>query len=97
MEKLYGGSLSDYADSMAQEIEKALDEVRSEAGLPPLPSPADADPTDLQNRRVLFIAIARGLIRHLQTKNEAFEIKVSVANHPTVTTHPDIKVKEPPP
>ncbi len=88
MEKLYSGSLNVFADSMALEMEKALDEVRSEAGLPQLPSPAD--PKDLENRRILFIAIARGVIRHLQKKNQAFEIKVKVQNHPSVTTYPDI-------
>ncbi len=99
--ELYGGSLDDdataYAESMASEIEKALDEVRIEAGLGPVPKPADPEEVteDLKNRRILFIAIARGVIRHLANKEQAFEIDVQVGSHPTVTTHPDIQVKPP--
>ena len=97
--ELNGGSIknnyADYADSMAEEIEKAMDEVRIEAGLKPLPSPAGADPEDLKNRRILFVAIARGVIRHLEKKEKAFEINVKVQNHPNVSTYPDIQVKSP--
>lgn len=95
--KLNGGSLknnyADYANSMAAEIEKAMDEVRAEAGLEPLPFPAD--PEDLKNRRILYIAIARGVIRHLEKKEKAFKIDVKVQNHPNITTYPDIQVKTP--
>lgn len=91
MEELHGGSLGQFADSMAEEMENALDEVRIEAGLLPLPNPAH--PKDLENRRILFSAIARGVVRHLQKKNEAFEITVKVPPHPSVTTYPAVQVK----
>lgn len=90
---LYGGSLNGFADSMAQEIEKALDEARIEAGFGPLPAPGNED--DLKNRRVLFIAIARGVINHLAKHQQAFEISVKVAKHPKVKAHPVINVKKP--
>jgi hypothetical protein len=96
MTELYGGTLGldDFAGSMAEEIEKALDEVRQERGYTALPKPPTADKNDLDDRRMFFVAIARGVIRHLAKHQEAFEITVTVSPHPSVTTHPTIKVKE---
>lgn len=87
MEELYGGSIEDFADSMAYEIEVALNAVRAEEGLDPLPA-GDRD------RRILFIAIARGVINHLQKKNQAFEIEYQ-DDAVTRTTYPTIQVKVP--
>lgn len=84
-DELYGGKLTTFADSMAEEMEIALNQVRTEAGLDPLPS---GDP----DRRMLFIAIARGVINHLQKKKDAFEIEVNGVTFPE-TVYPDIKVK----
>ena len=85
MEQLYGGSIDSFADSMAEEIELALNAVRAEEGMAPLPL-GDRD------RRILFIAIARGVINHLQKKNQAFEIQYQ-DDAVTRTTYPTIKVK----
>jgi hypothetical protein len=85
VEELYGGSIDSFADSMAEEIELALNTVRVEEGMPPLPL-GDRD------RRILFIAIARGVINHLQKKNGAFEIEYQ-DDGVTRTTYPTIKVK----
>jgi hypothetical protein len=87
VEELYGGSIDNFADSMAREIELALNAVRVEEGMTPL-SLGDRD------RRILFIAIARGVINHLQKKNQAFEIEYQ-DDGVTRTTHPTIKVKVP--
>lgn len=87
MEELYGGSIDDFGDSMAEEIELALNEVRVEEDMDELPL-GDRD------RRILFIAIARGVINHLQKKNEAFEIQYQ-DDGTTRTTYPTIEVKEP--
>ena len=64
--QLYGGSLTDFAGSLAEEIEDALRDVRLEAGL-------DVPPDD-DDRRILFIAIGRGIVTHLQQNQEAFRI-----------------------
>jgi hypothetical protein len=69
--QLYGGSLSDFADSLAAEIEDALRDARLEAGL-------DAPPDD-DDRRLLFIAIGRGVVAHLSKKQAAFRIHVDAA------------------
>jgi hypothetical protein len=68
MAQLYGGSLTDFAGSLAGEIEEALRDVRLEAGLDPPPQDEDA--------RMLFIAIGRGVVAHLQKNQDAFAIHV---------------------
>jgi hypothetical protein len=81
--QLYGGSISDFADSMAQEIENAYNAVLAENGKNPLPS------GDTLDRRMLFIAISRGVINHLQKKQKAINVTIpSDALGKTVT--PDI-------
>ncbi len=94
MTELYGGTLDldDFAGSMAEEIEKALDEVRQERGYAALPKPPTADKNDLDDRRMLFVAIARGVIRYLATHEDAFEITFDLVDI-SVTTHVHIKAK----
>lgn len=82
--ELYAGTLADFNDSMAKEIEDALAEL-----IGPLPS---APEKLVNDRRALFIAIADGVINHLKNKQAALEIEFDVGTvH--VTTHPDIKVR----
>jgi hypothetical protein len=82
--ELYAGTLANFNDSMAKEIEDALTHL-----IGPLPS---APEKLVHDRRALFIAIANGVINHLKNKQDALEIKFNVG--PTnVTTHPDIKVR----
>lgn len=85
--ELYGGTIAAFADSMADEIEKALNQVRVEEGLAALTA-GDRD------RRLLFIAIARGVINHLQKKQEA--VAVTVTNGHTYHGHATISVRRPP-
>lgn len=89
-DELYGGSLGSFADSMADEIEQALNAVRKEAGMEPLPT------SDAKDRHILFVAIARGVINHLKAKEKAFQIKVDGGAH-THTGSLSIQVKPPPP
>lgn len=80
---LYSGSLSDYVsngvigpsnvESMAEAMDKALNALRSAAGQPALKQ--DKEATD---RRMLFIAIAKGVIEHLVLK-DATSLSVSVS------------------
>jgi hypothetical protein len=92
MTDLYGGSFENYAGSMAQAIETALNDLRQERGLDPLPA-GDLD------RQILFIAIARGVINHLKANEQAFNVAFNV--DPTATTtlyynvKPTISVKNP--
>ena len=66
--QLYGGSIADFEDSMAREIEQAYNAVLQENGRPSLP---EGEVTD---RRMLFIAIARGVISHMQKKQKALTV-----------------------
>ena len=82
--ELYAGTLADFNDSMAKEIEDALADLMG-----PLPS---APEKLVNDRRALFIAIANGVINHLKNKQAALEIEFDVGTvH--VTTNPDIKVR----
>lgn len=84
--ELYGGSLADFEDSMAEEIEQALNAVRAEEGMEPVP-PGKRD------MRMLFIAISRGVINHLKKNEQAFQVSVDGV-HPA-QGFPEIQVKEP--
>jgi hypothetical protein len=68
---------------MAEAIENALTQL-----LGPLPS---APPQLVNDRRALFIAIARGVINHLESREAALKIEFDVGLvH--VSTHPNIDV-----
>jgi hypothetical protein len=84
--ELYAGSLAAFADSMAAEIEGAYDEVLAEAGKDPLPEAGQ------QDRRILFTAIARGVIYHLAKKHAALTVTVPV-NPTGQPIAVDVKVK----
>ncbi len=83
MAQLYGGSMTDFAGSLADEIEQALRDVRREAGL--------AAPPDDDDRRMLFIAIGRGVVAHLKANERAFAIHVGSAV--PLDTFPDIRAR----
>lgn len=82
--ELFPGTLTNFNDSMAKAIEDALANF-----LGPLPS---APPSMVADRRALFIAIAEGVIRYLQAKQDAFEITVDVGPQ-NVTVSPVIKAR----
>jgi len=82
--RLYGGSLDEFEGSMAADIEDALHDVALEEGLDP--------PPDDDGRRMLFVAIARGVIEHLRRNEEAFRIRIEGTAFP-VETSPDIEVR----
>ncbi len=81
--QLYGGSMDDFEGSLAAEIEDALHDVRLEEGLDP--------PIEDDDRRMLFIAIGRGVVAHLQKNEQAFRIHVDVTL--PVDTNPQIDVR----
>ena len=83
-DRIYAGTLADFDDSMAQEIENAL---ASASLLGPLPS---APQKLVDDRRKLFIAIANGVINHLEKHPEAIEVIVDLV---AATTTTNIKVR----
>jgi len=78
--QLYGGTLADFdsVENMAKEIETAFNYIRSAAppigaGITqPLPTGANA-----QDMRLLFIAIAHGVIQHLVNNAAALQVEVT--------------------
>lgn len=77
--QLHAGTLVDFdtVDNMAKEIETAYDAVRRAA--PPLGG-GIADPLPSgdsgRDRRMLFIAVAAGVINHLKNNPHAFHVTV---------------------
>jgi hypothetical protein len=86
MGQITGGSLSPFADSIAFEIERAMNELLLADGLGPLPNDG-SDAT--RDRRRLFCAIGRGVARHLAARKTAFEIDVDESGN-DVLRHPDL-------
>jgi hypothetical protein len=60
MAQLKGGSVADFADSMAEAIEKALEREWQTVKGTTLPQDGQAD------RRLLFASIARGILNYLK-------------------------------
>ena len=69
--KAGGPAPSEFPGSMAQAIEQSLNALLIFDGKDPLPTTETDEPRD---RRRLFIAIAQGVIDHLQANADAFEI-----------------------
>ena len=73
--ELYGGTPFDFdsTSNMAREIENAYIAMRQDVGITePLPTGGNA-----QDRRLLFLAIARGVIQHLANNPKALQVSVS--------------------
>lgn len=77
-----GGTPSDFANSMAATIESELNKLLQAEGLPMLALDNSAETRD---RRRLFVAIARGVLRHLDERHTAITVVDSegVASSPT--------------
>ena len=73
-----------FLNSMAQDIEDALDKLMTDDGLPPLSK--DASDQSVRDRRRFIVAIARGVVKHLADNPGAFAI---TTNSGTVTAQLD--------
>lgn len=72
-EQLYAGTKAAFAGSMADAMEKAMDDLLfADKGIH-LPA---ADTEERKDRRRLFIAIAAGVINHLAAHDGAIEVTV---------------------
>jgi hypothetical protein len=80
-----GGGVFDnspYNGSLAAQIETELNSLLAADGLQTLPLDNTQETRD---RRRLFVAIARGMIRHLHDQQASIDVKVSVV---PATVHP---------
>lgn len=63
----------EFADSMAADMEAVLNELLEEEHMDRLP---DDNSTETRDRRRLFVAIARGIIEHLDRNRFGIEIEL---------------------
>jgi hypothetical protein len=63
---------AEFENSMAQAIERALNELLVDEGRDPL---STANTTATRDRRLLFVAIAQGVVNHLVDNADAFRIE----------------------
>jgi hypothetical protein len=66
-----GAIPAEFSGSMAKAIEDALNTLLQQEGRPQLPVDNSAETRD---RRMLFVAIARGVVNHLVANQAAFTI-----------------------
>ncbi len=85
---LGGGTFDDspYNGSLAAQIEQELNLLLAADGLQTLPLDNTQESRD---RRRLFVAIARGMVRHLRDQQTAIDVKVTVLPS---TVHPVLNV-----
>jgi hypothetical protein len=79
--------LSDFTGSMAAAIEDELNRLLTADGLPALPLD---DRPETRDRRRLFVAIARGVMRHLVENRDAVTIDLGAGT----TVSPEIDVAD---
>ncbi|RXF74123.1 hypothetical protein [Hansschlegelia zhihuaiae] len=79
---------TDYVDSMAAAMDEELNALLLLDDMPALNM--DSSDRDVRARRRLFVAIARGVVRHLKDREDAFRITLPLTGSPVVT--PDIEV-----
>ena len=60
-----------FAGSMAKAMEDALNDLLIEEGRPEVPT---ENTTETRDRRIMFVAIARGIVKHLTDNEAAFTI-----------------------
>lgn len=66
---------SQFINSMASTMEQELNDLMVMDGLPPLSM--DANDESIRDRRRLFVAIARGVVRHLANNKDAIDIRLA--------------------
>jgi hypothetical protein len=74
---LKAGSLQNLSNSMAKAMENAFIDVIVAEKIP--------EPEDRQQMRLLFVAIAQGVVEHLQANHDAFKVEVTLPNGKTAT------------
>lgn len=66
------GTPPEFSDSMAQMMEDAMNDLLVAEGRDPL---STGNTTTTRDRRLLFVAIARGVVRHLLENPDAFDVE----------------------
>lgn len=86
MAQLKGGHAADIANSMAEAIEVALQQEWPLARGVPLP------PEGMQERRIVFVAIARGVLQYLKDHQHEFINSMTLNGTPQSVTNLDLNI-----
>ncbi|WP_018185014.1 hypothetical protein [Kaistia granuli] len=74
---------TDYVNSMAAAMDAELNALLLLDGMPGLN--VDDNDREVRARRRLFVAIARGVVRHMKEQETAFRITLPLPGSPVVT------------
>ena len=77
---------SQFINSMASSMEQELNNLMTLDGLPALSM--DVNDESIRDRRRLFVAIARGIVKHLAENKDAIDIELPDAINLPVTVQP---------
>lgn len=83
--------IADFTNSMAARMEEALNALMVADGLPPLKM--NDNSKDTRNRRRLFVAIARGIVRHFEENAGAISLTVPDGGGGAMVVHPTFDVE----
>ncbi len=64
---------SEYVNSLALEMEEALNDILVAEGREPIDT--NNNDRETRDRRILFLAIAQGIVRHMKANQSAFRIR----------------------
>lgn len=81
---------AEFANSMAAQMEEALRHLLITDGLPDFP--LNDNSREARDRRRLFVAIARGIVRHLQEQANSITITVPDGLGGTTDVHPTFNI-----
>ena len=84
MTQLKGGRVSDFSNSMAEAIERAMQEEYLAVNGIPLLSEGQGD------RRLLFVSIARGILQYLKTHESEILTSITFDGTPRTVTDLDL-------
>jgi hypothetical protein len=80
---LDGTTPAEFANSMAAAMEAELNKLLQADGLPQLT--VNDNSRETRDRRRLFVAIARGVVRHLDEQHEAIKVQRTDSTHASPT------------
>lgn len=84
MALIAGTSNTDYSGSMAEAIENAFKQEWLKV------MNTDKEPESNEQMKLLFVAIAQGVVKHLVDNQEAFKVDIKILG---VTVHAEVKIE----
>ena len=79
---------SEFANSMAEAMEDELNLLLQQEGKDPFPPNDNTQET--RDRRMVFVAIARGIVKHLKAQQDAFQVSSESDHRHDITIDQDV-------